>query len=231
MVAEQNLEKKRANLGYDQRMTTRDAPVAILRDRRCRHGSKGLAVDARVIIAVYEAIPNRNQPQAGGILTLIDSCVFLQELLRSDLNERFIPGGLWNHAVSKVSNEFCAYSDFFIAVMLWLLTVATMEILTLQPRLGRMDPIRKLEESPFNEALNAFDESLYEIIKFMHRPDEKKCECLSYVATAVEIGTLGYGGVKRSDIMECAVCEEGLTNPKVCSRCQKVAYCGVDHQK
>jgi len=152
------------------------------------------------------------------------------ELLASDLTEMGIPRHFWTMAVSLAVSQEWSHFEGFLFVVLSLITNEIMNLLKLEPR-PEIDEIllRLSRHTALIQNLQSAFKGHYEIIQFMHSPEQKRCEGLSYVATAVEIGTLRARDQKLSPIQNCAFCEEALADPKVCPRCQEVAYC--DHQK
>jgi hypothetical protein len=90
-----------------------------------------------------------------------------------------------------------------------------------------------LSEPELASALRAISAGVASLYAFMCRPERRLCECMAYVATAAEIGTLRDKEMKVSskNIEHCAVCKAALAGPKVCALCKEVAYCGSAHQK
>mmetsp|Transcript_3952 Transcript_3952/g.9790 ORF Transcript_3952/g.9790 Transcript_3952/m.9790 type:complete len:173 (-) Transcript_3952:100-618(-) len=143
-----------------------------------------------------------------------------------------IPRNFWTLAVSLAASQECSNFEVFLFVLLSLITTEIMKLLKLEHRPEKNEMLRRLSRHPtLIQNLQTAITGHYEMIQFMHSPEQKRCECLSYVATAAEIGTLRARDQKLSAITICAVCEQALANPKVCARCQEVAYCGIDHQK
>mmetsp|Transcript_19782 Transcript_19782/g.52597 ORF Transcript_19782/g.52597 Transcript_19782/m.52597 type:complete len:144 (+) Transcript_19782:3-434(+) len=112
-----------------------------------------------------------------------------------------------------------------------------MELLSLEPEMESRDIFPNLLcRTELPSFLNSISKGPNELAIFMHTTEQRKCECLIYVAAAAEIGVLHEGqrfeeGKKNcNEAKFCAKCQVFLANPKICSRCRQAAYCGADHQ-
>jgi hypothetical protein len=236
---------------------TRVAPGADYIDKRCQHGSQRLfqdtadhtkkrdafrasMMDHNISILMYEKETIEFSP---GIHTSVFNvgCQNIvhfwssnyHELLMSDIEEQFIPRMHWRSAVSSSSSEEGGYKYARMHVAASVILSYMMTKLALKPRLEDCEILGFLDEPEIDSALQAISASPASLYAFMCRPGRRLCECMAYVATAAEIGTLRDKEMRvtTKNIEHCAVCKAALAGPKVCALCKEVAYCGSAHQK
>jgi len=217
--------------------STRQAPLAALRDRRCRHDPEAKNMTrfdhTLMIKAVNFFLESSTYFDQDTFAKNAQHWLDNQDVLRSDRIHRVLPRMLWTFAVKiAVLEEF---THGFLSKLLTnsLLTNAMQDVLMRKPRIEDADFIEMMGQPALRNALFTISKGINEAILFMHSAEYKKCDCLAYVATAPEIGVLRTAKPikEKLEISICAVCEESLAAPKHCSRCGKVAYCGVEHQK
>jgi hypothetical protein len=236
---------------------TRAAPGADYIDKKCQHGTQKMFEDTADHTKKRDAV--RASMMDPGIMVMmhemetiefspgIHTPVFkvgcaniahfwssnYQELLKSDIEEQFIPGMLWSAAVHSSSSEEGGYEYARMNVAASVIVKYMIAKLALKPRLKNSEMKVLLNEPELASALQSISAGIASLYAFMCRPERRLCECMAYVATAAEIGTLRNKEMRIStkDIEHCAVCRAALAEPKVCALCKEVAYCGPQHQK
>jgi hypothetical protein len=232
---------------------TRVAPGADYIDKRCQHGTQRMFEDTADNTKKRDA--TRASMMDPDISILMDeretiefspgihTSVFkigcaniarfwnsnYHELLKSDIEEQFIPRMFWSAAVHSSSSEEGGYKYARMHVA----ASVILRYMMAKPRLKDSKIMRFLHEPELDSALQAISAGTASLYAFMCRPERKLCECMAYVATAAEIGTLRNKEMRVSTktIDYCVVCKAALAGPKVCALCKEVAYCGPAHQK
>jgi hypothetical protein len=236
---------------------TRVAPGADYIDKKCQHGSQRFfedtvvhtkkrdafqasMMDHEISILMYEKETIEFSP---GIHTSVFDvgCANIvhfwssnyHELLMSDIDEQYIPRMHWSAAVHSSSNEEGGFKYARMHVTTSVILTYMMAKLALKPCLEDSEIYGFLNEPEIKGALQAISASAASLYAFMCRPERRLCECMAYVATAAEIGTLREKEMRvtTKNILLCAVCKVALAGPKVCALCKEVAYCGSAHQK
>jgi hypothetical protein len=239
--------------GASHFVSTRVAPGADYIDKRCQHGTQRLFEDTAgftkkrdavtasvgdhgISILFYEKetiefTPGIHTPVfqvgCGNIVDYWNSNH--HELLKSDIDEQFIPRMHWSAAVRSSSSEEGGYKYARMHVAASIIV----KYMLGKPRLEDSEIMGFLREPELASALRAISAGVASLYAFMCRPERRLCECMAYVATAAEIGTLRDKEMKVSskNVEHCAVCKAALAGPKVCALCKEVAYCGPVHQK
>jgi hypothetical protein len=234
-------------------VSARVAPGADYIDKRCQHGTQRLFQDTADHTKKRDAV--RASMYDHGISILfqdmetieftpgIHTSVFkvgcsniagfwdsnYHELLKLDIDEQFIPRMYWSAAVHSSSSEEGGYKYTRMNVA----ASVIVKYMMAKPRLEDPEMQGFLSEPELASALQAISAGIASLYAFMCRPERRLCECMAYVATAAEIGTLRDREMKVStkNIEHCAVCKAALAGPKVCGLCKEVAYCGSAHQK
>jgi hypothetical protein len=236
---------------------TRVAPGADYIDKRCQHGTQRLFEDTADHTKKRDAVRASMEDHDISILMYdretiefspgIHTSVFkvgcaniihfwgsnYQELLKSDIEEQFIPRMHWSVAVHSSSSEEGGYKYARMHVAASTILTYMMAKLESKPRLEDFEMRGLLNEPELDSALQAISAGTASLYAFMCRPERRLCECMAYVGTASEIGTLRDKEMRVStkNIEHCAVCKAALAGPKVCGLCKEVAYCGTVHQK
>jgi len=155
-------------------------------------------------------------------------------MLLSDRAERFIPKMMWFTAVNSATTEDGGYDYEVACVATALITSALLDLYDAKGAWSNSD-LRKLtssEKSQLKKQLRKIEAGPTGLYEFMHAPENRKCDCMQYVVTAAEIGTLRLKKMKTKVPKDrCAVCHEALARPKFCGLCREVGYCGPEHAK
>jgi hypothetical protein len=232
---------------------SRAAPGADLVDMRCRHGGQWQFDDSRDQKKMRDAIAssmyandcsfyedekqdpvsvrgNSYSPFHLGCMRTIEFWFKHQEILRLDV-ERFIASQFWCVAVNPTELGYGSYSR--MAVTASLITDAMVTELQSKNVLHERDLAGILQIPHVAKALGHIgrdDASLYE---FMNSKENRKCDCMQYVAMSAHLGLLRAKSVKVKQGLKywCANCEKGLGLPKTCSGCKSAHYCTKDCQR
>lgn len=239
VVTEQ--KKGRKSFGYtsiggaNNLVTTRFLPGYLLRDRQCQHGAThGIPVSVGGLMMEYAVHVKSNR---GAREASVGFWTSRLPLLRDDLEQRRLPKWFWSSAVSDASEEEGYFDIVCIKTCGSLIVSGIQDMLAERLPVSPASALRFLGARPLlNEFGNAATIGPSAMYPLMHRSDVRRCNCLAYVVTAAEIGVLRdktvdvKGNVGRVDIARCALCDNTLIAPKVCSACKEVAYCNTSHQ-
>lgn len=223
------------------KVKSREAPGAILRDRRCNHGSQRADNSAQkrkrsafapIIMTMMQTAHNYNMLHNA----IADFLVDRQDELKDDIQERFIPGFLWGGAVESTITEEGGFQYAAMHIFAYLIIDSVID------RIASMSPTEKLAKRDVLDAFNRPDirETLWKIMSsedalylFMHQFGKRYCDCMKFVVAAAEVGSLRLGQKMKVvvDVEHCALCNAALAQPLVCSGCKEVAYCDALHQR
>ena len=226
------------------KVCSREAPGAALINRKCGHGSSSPTMirdspayiqKCKVLNKLISSFASQVDPSQIGIQQAIFGFwLENQQILKTDIEERFLPKTLWSRAVSAVIAEDGSREYAIMYVFCSLTTDRIIETLATsnKSRLTAADAALVLLQPAYHEAVVTIIAGESQLYMFMNRPDRRPCECMEYVATAAEIGFLRSKPMKvKTDIEHCAECNAALARPMICSLCKEVAYCGAMHQK
>ena len=221
------------------RIKSREAPGAILRDRRCKHGAQRDFDDSpsqrrkrkalgQLIVTMAQT---HNYCNAIADFLVVDR----QNELRDDIQERFIPGLLWASAVEAVIRREGAFEYSSMHIFAYLIIDKVIDrIASMSPteNLTKRDSFDVVNHPDIQNTLRKIMESEETLYLFMHRFERRHCGCMKFVAAAIESGSLRYEKEMeiKTDVEHCALCNVALARPQVSSACKEVAYCGAHHQ-
>ena len=224
------------------RVKSREAPGAILRDRRCSHGAQWNVDDSpaqrRKRSAFGHLIPTMMQTNNFDLHrnAIVDFLVDRQDELRDDIQERFIPGLMWASAVEAVIKEEGSFGYSSMHIFAYLIIDKVIDrIASISPteNLTKRDIVGVVNHPDIRNTLGKIMESEDTLYLFMHRFENRYCDCMKFVAAAIESGSLRHEKEMeiKVDVEHCALCNAALARPQVCSACKEVAYCGAHHQR
>lgn len=217
---------------------SREAPGAVLRNRRCKHGAKQWAYDDTPAQRRKRKLINEfinTYMRAGDNFNLFAECLVKnKEVVVDDVEERFMPGALWSMAVGTVIHEEGAltyaamniFASLFIDGVLDMIESSSSNDFTTRDCFG---VLMSLQRKGIMDKMNDQDK----LFLFMHQYEKRHCDCMKYVVAAIEVGSLRKGKemkIKRN-VETCAYCDEALVRPRICSGCKMVAYCHEMHQR
>lgn len=216
---------------------TRLVPGALLRDRTCPHGS--------IEPMLKESMGDLFMQYLVMVKTSSDLCeasvsfwASRLPLLRGDLEKRTMARELWSLAVLDAIEAEGYYELIRIKVSGSMVIGALQDMLEQQPsKASHSHAMRFLKShARLQEFWTAAANGPNALYAWMHRQDMRRCNCMAYVATAAELGLLRdkqctKTQVEKVEIQHCALCDNTLIAPKVCSACKEVAYCNPSHQR
>lgn len=155
-----------------------------------------------------------------------------QKALIADREEYFIPRMMWSVAVSACSEEDGTYKYGRLHAAMSLITSRMIDMYKSKTNPQREDLLALMASETLVRQLKQMELGPNNLFLLMDSPELRKCDCMQYVAMAASLGTLR---LKDSQVKEvkhrCALCKSPLSEPKFCSLCKEVAYCGEYHIK
>lgn len=133
-------------------------------------------------------------------------------------------------ALNDIIREVGEYSFLLPLIAGSLIVDAMQVVLAIKPDFTKAKLL--LEQPRLRRALDRISTGKTKLILLMNDPEYRQCNCLAYIATAIELDVAKSFKTKITiDLEHCAVCKEVLAASKVCSACKEVAYCSVEHQR
>lgn len=219
----------------------RVARAAVIRDRSCTHGfckpvpCRRAYQDARRAYSLF-IVEAAHYFLGGDFATAFELTVAFWTcrvpLVRAHIDSRLLPSHLWQEAVSGFLTVGGTDSASLGLVTSVLVIGAMMETLVERPDFTEEDGQRLLKEPALKRSFQAITAGPLELAQFMHHPDRRRCNCMAFAVTEAELGSNRWTCSKltTSPVEHCALCDQGLANPLVCSSCKEVAYCNRSHQ-
>lgn len=194
-------------------ISMRKAPGAELRGRQCLHGS--VEPDDELLAAMELAFQYTTSVYSDGSKFGDHVAFWTRRLpkLRDELERRLIPRSLWGSAVSGAVEGEGQLDLCRLYVFGTFVTNALQDVLEEQSTLKHQEANEALKEPiSFNGGVERNFSGQKELFRFMHRPDVRRCECMKYVVTAAEMGTLRdkpaiFTDVDEVDLGRCALCD------------------------